>query len=135
MPAHIHQKLMAQYAEDALITDMPWALWECRIIGTDWRQLYDSPTWEKTLQYRRKQKTIIINGFEVPEPVREPLPIGQIYYKINLYPADRAKSVSKWLGGTTEMDYLRLGLIHLTQEAAELHAQALLSFTKISLGE
>lgn len=28
MPAHIHAELMAQYAEDALITDKPWELWE-----------------------------------------------------------------------------------------------------------
>lgn len=125
---------MAQYAEDALITDMPWALWECRIIGTDWRQLYDSPTWEKTLQYRRKQKTIIINGFEVPEPVREPL-LKETYYCVTNILVIPGSTQYKWSGDSMDYRFLERGLIHLTQEAAELHAQALLSFTKISLGE
>lgn len=73
MPAHIHAELMAQYAEDALTTNRPWELWEVMPVNSEWMPLYDNPSWNTATKYRRKQKTININGFEVPEPVREPL--------------------------------------------------------------
>ena len=76
MPAHIHAELMIQYGQDALITDKPWRLWECRRclgINNVWRVCDSEITWSIHIEYRRKQKTININGFDVPEPVREPL--------------------------------------------------------------
>jgi hypothetical protein len=73
---------------------------------------------------------ITINGFEVPEPVREPLKMGEEYWMVALGSLNHCLT-NIW--GDNEADYRRLkrGLIHKTQEAAEKHAQALLSFTEV----
>jgi hypothetical protein len=73
-----------------------------------------------------KPKTININGFEVPEPVREKLDNGDRYWV-----SGAASSFeTAWADDDRDNNYLNLGLIHLTKEAAELHREALLSFTK-----
>lgn len=80
---------------------------------------------------RVKPRTISINGYDVPEPVREPLKDDQLYYypvlSENIY-----YDTYHWYmdGDEQDMKLLNSGLIHLTAEAAELHAKSLLSFTK-----
>ncbi len=78
--------------------------------------------------YRIKPRTI--NWHEVPEPVREPLKNGQRYYLADIALDD---GVTKWSWDDDEADsmWLNRGLIHLTEEAAKRHYDALLSFTKI----
>ncbi|MFA5670247.1 MAG: hypothetical protein WC967_13475 [Balneolaceae bacterium] len=78
--------------------------------------------------WKIKPKTININGFEVPEPVRK-LEDRQVYHWIN---------VSMGKVQTTNYadfgeDNVRLvnGVVHLTKEAAQIHLDALLSFTKL----
>ncbi|MGL5225803.1 MAG: hypothetical protein ACRC8Q_10865 [Aeromonas sp.] len=78
--------------------------------------------------YRIKPKTIKINGFEVPEPVREPLNIGDSFYVANILTDGKCRL--KWEGHEWDMEWLENGLIHLTKDAANTHAKALLSFTK-----
>ena len=121
---------MEQYAEDALTTDRPWELWEVMSENSEWMPmpLYDNPAWNPATKYRRKQKTIIINGFEVPEPVREPLPCGAYYCVANIS-ITTGPMQYRWGDDRIDFRFLREGLIHLTPEAAELHAKALLSFT------
>ena len=72
---------------------------------------------------------ININGHMVPEPEREELLNGEPYYV-----ADMSKPSSPWdmiwYGNDRDYDRLDAGAIHTTKEAAELHAKALLSFTK-----
>lgn len=134
MPAHIHAELMIQYGHDALITDKPWRLWECRRclgINNVWRVCDSEITWSIHIEYRRKQKTININGFEVPEPVRDPLEVGQIYYASHILASKGFVAEHEWNNTNYNYHLLKAGLIHLTPEAAELHAKALLSFTKI----
>lgn len=134
MPAHVHQKLMEQYAEDALTTDRPWELWEYMPENREWIPLYDNPAWHPATKYRRKQKTININGFEVPEPVRVPLPVGQFYYSPHILASKGFVAEHEWNNTNYNYHLLKAGLIHLTPEAAELHAKALLSFTSIQIG-
>lgn len=129
---HKHAELMALYAKDAMETDKPWERWERHSISTVWITLVGHPNWHTTTQYRRKPRTININGFDVHEPVREPLIGGSIYY------AAQPSSVSEngdavrlqWIGNFVDKILLQKGLIHLTKEAAETHAKALLSFTQ-----
>ncbi len=129
MPAHIHADSMIQYGYDALTTDRPWELWEVMPVNSEWMPLYDNPAWNTATKYRRKkQKTININGFEVPEPVREPLPYGTEYYTIELC-VDVLRLQYIWNNDRVDARLLKAGIIHLTPEAAELHAKALLSFT------
>ena len=127
MTKHIHAELMLQYAQDAMETDKPWERWECCRSDGVWDELSKHPMWTERMGYRRKPRTININGFEVPEPVREPLEDGDIYYLISF--ADDIYEM-EWRGHESGKRWLNLGIIHLTREAAELHAKALLSFTE-----
>jgi hypothetical protein len=72
---------------------------------------------------------ITINGFEVPEPVREPLETGEKYWVVEL---GSLRNCSNFPWSCDDFDRLALqrGLIHRTQGAAEIHARALLSFTE-----
>ena len=74
-------------------------------------------------------KTIRIGEYDVPEPVREPLEDDKEYwiadFKLTTL-ADRFK----WYNDKFDNWMLKNGLIHLTKEAAVIHAKALLSLTK-----
>lgn len=131
MSKHIHADLMLQYAQDAMTTDKPWELWEFKNSASCiWSSLAEHPSWYENLDYRRKPRTININGFDVPEPVREPLEIDEVYYTFNLSTSNIAGD-TVWDGRSFDLLNLKRGLIHLTKEAAELHAKALLSFTEV----
>ena len=124
--AHIHAKLMAEYAEDAAETDMPWERWECTRRGEEYSPLIDHPVWHDGIKYRRKPKVILINGHEVPEPHRTPLKDGEDYWVPNLF-CDTSRY--RWQDDDEDNRYLRNGFVHLTREAAEKHFNALKSFT------
>lgn len=73
--------------------------------------------------------TITINGREVPAPVR-----GEPEHGTPLWVARPAAidliGYFSWGGSTYERGLIKRGLIHLTEEAARQHAEALLSFTR-----
>ena len=125
---HIHAAAMAEYAKDAAETDMPWERWEVSMTesGDEYRNLLGHPDWAVTRKYRRKPKTILINGYEVPEPHRTPLKDGEVYWALTLF--SRATSL-RWKDDDFDNSYLENGFIHLTKEAAEKHFNALKSFT------
>lgn len=82
------------------------------------------------MDWRIKQKTININGFEVPEPVRFVIEVGTVYY-IPIITADIIMpKCYYWCNNEQDNCYLVKGLVHLTPESALLHAKALLSFTQ-----
>ena len=128
---HKHAQLMLQYAQDAAETDRPWERWELREFSTDeWRTLISHPLWVDQFEYRRKSSVIVINGIEVPEPMREKPERDTAYFTPYI-----ATGFANVMGNifeyyTIDNDRLNAGLCHLTREAAELHAKALLSFTK-----
>jgi hypothetical protein len=127
---HKHAENMLAYAQDAMETETPWERWERRYKGDDhWESLKYCPTWIPLAEYRRKPRTIIINGFEVPEPVREPLEYGQEYYIPTIAGDHRVAALFMWYNNDHDSRWLEKGLIHLTKDAAETHAKALLSFT------
>ena len=132
MKPHKHAALIAEYAKDAMETETPWERWECRSIFESWVFLIDHPEWREDAEYRRKPRTIRIGDYDVPEPCRklpcdgntivhivEFDPYGNIPRKTAIQHASEA-----WIKAC-----LDAGLIHLTREAAEIHARALLSFT------
>lgn len=79
--------------------------------------------------FRIKPRTININGFEVPEPLRV-APDGNIRYWTMSIHEKHAVSFT-WSSSKIDRDWLMAGLCHATREAAEAHARALLSFTKL----
>ena len=63
-----------------------------------------------------KPSTIMIGGREVPEPCREPLEIGQVYWLVSVQ--SEIPTTLHWSGGKTDMYWLQLGLVQLTKEGA-----------------
>lgn len=126
MTAHKHAAAMMQYAEDAMESETPWERWEV-LRGCAWYGMTDHPIWVAVFEYRRKPRTININGHEVPEPVRETLKRGEQYWV-----ADPTSAISfqRWCDCASDRRWLADGLIHLTRKAAQTHVEALLSFTR-----
>jgi len=125
-----HAKEIMMYAEDWLETNKPWERWRFRIPGGEWKDFTRShPTWSEIHEYRRKPKTITINGFDIPEPMRESPINGTIYWVVDFY-SDKGAEDFKWNDDAFDFKMLAKSICHSTEEAAKLHAKALLSFTK-----
>ena len=133
---HVHAANMLLYAQDAAETDKPWERWECASnsqLGMWASYTGDAsnlPLWLPSLQYRRKPpvpKFILINGHQVPEPLRVVPAYGTPYYAAAL--GECFSTI--WIGFQNEFNLLNNGQLHLTKEAAETHRKALLSFTKV----
>lgn len=86
--------------------------------------------WYTGGKYRIKPqppKTININGYEVPEPLRCYPPKGTTVYSVSgAGPFGR----QCWIGDIYQRKLLVRGMLHDTKEAAELHSNALASFTQ-----
>jgi hypothetical protein len=64
-----------------------------------------------------------------PEPCREPLAPDEPYFYVDV--VCRVTVIrEEWCGDAEDMRLLERGLIHLTLEAAQAHAEALLSLCK-----
>ena len=127
---HKHAELMMDYAKDAMETNTPWKRWEFSDAGI-WRQLLCHPFWDSDTEYRRKPMTININGHEVPKAYRGVMRRSQFYPIPNLENSDHYTELN-WLEDSRDQTAMERGLVHLTKEAARKHAEALLSFTKLS---
>lgn len=93
---------------------------------------YNGRAWHITEWYMHcsvisevKSNTINVNGFEVPEPVREPLKDGDTYYFPSVG-SGQLSVTSLWVGCAAADIRLNRGLIHLTKENAIAHAKAML---------
>lgn len=76
-------------------------------------------------KYRVKPKTILVNGFEVPEPMREAPNDGVKYFFPNLSYNDYFWS-HEWGNDGVDVRMLERGICHTTKEAAIAHAKAML---------
>ncbi len=79
--------------------------------------------------FRIKPDTITINGREVPAPTRTAPRARSAYWLPDLFSPERAR-LRAWADIELEFNLLHGGLVHLTEEAARAHAEALLSFTR-----
>ena len=125
---HPHAENMKLYAKDAMTTNEPWKLWEVCLWG-EWESLLTNPAWNPARQYRRKHRTININGFEVPEPLRDAPNDGEICYIVNLT-EDKVYATVWYSAQSFFKQWIKSGIVHMTKEAAEIHLKALLSFTQ-----
>jgi hypothetical protein len=125
MSACKHIEEMAMYLEDAKETEEPWLRWEYEE-GFEWESLIGHPKWVKQFNYRRKQKTININGFEVPEPLRVAPKEGTMVYIVSI--TSGHPECYCWLNNYNQL--IEKGICHLTIEASNIHTKALLSFTQ-----
>lgn len=131
MTKHIHAKLMALYAQDALETDKPWERWQIKhhVFSQEWTDINSPLLWNPDFHYRRKTKTICINGYEVPEPLQSTPNEGTTYFVPILYSLEFYKCLD-WANDDVDKAILDRKLCHSTPEGAIAHAKALLSFTK-----
>ena len=126
MAAHKHAALMLQYAQDAAETDKPWERWEFEVKSGVWCNLSEHPAWLKNKNYRRKPQVIRVGRHEFPEPITEVPEEGTVYWTIevdgwNGFYVEHYK----WLQNGEDESCIRQGLIHLTEEAAQAHADVL----------
>lgn len=134
---HVHAELMLEYAQDALISKTPWEVWQELIYHNDgsntkeWVDCGYHPGWVDEVEYRRKPKTININGYEVPEPIRDLPNLGKPGSSETVWIPSLTEypSFAMGVGNSYTKVFFDRGLCHLTKESAELHAKALLSFT------
>ena len=125
MTAHKHAALMLQYAQDAAETDTPWERWEFKTDWNTWVELSKNPSWFEDRKYRRKPQVIRVGRHAFPKPITEAPEEGTVYWTIeaggrNGFYAERYK----WLQKEDE-SCIRQGLIHLTESAAQAHADVL----------
>lgn len=106
---------------------------ELQIMGTHgWRRVQprDHLLLTDEIELRIKPRTILINGIEVPEPVREPLTNKQEFFLVDTSSLTKV-STYYWMDSKCDKAWLKAGLIHLTPEAALIHANALIATSKI----
>ena len=120
---------MMQYAKDAMETNKPWERWEYKKPADKWRCCVFGIQFFTENEYRRKSKTININGFKVPEPMREAPEVGTQCYVVHLGSTDNMQDYI-WENDGYDFETLKNGICHLTEEAAKIHAKALVSFTQ-----
>ncbi|MDE9467537.1 hypothetical protein [Xenorhabdus bovienii] len=130
MAKHVHADLMMEYAELAQETDRPWKYFEYYLHTSGrWVECELGLSFHHNSEYRLKPRTIRIGNIDVPEPVREELKHGTVYYYPNLYNMDRSYSHNFYEGMDFDKSMLQRGLIHLDHESAIIHAHALISLT------
>ena len=81
-------------------------------------------------RFRIKPETISINGVKVPKPETTAPAKGTDYYLPKFTDDPSLHCRLPWHGDAMDRTVLSRGLVHLTKEAAEIHAKALLSFTE-----
>lgn len=86
------------------------------------------PGFAKAGKYRIKPRTIRIGEYDVPEPCREPLEKGDLYWLAALDEESPLLGYT-WREGRIDTIWLSRGIIHRTQEAADIHSKALISLT------
>ena len=75
---------------------------------------------------RRKQKTITVKGFQVPEPCKEIPVIGNLYAPSLFATHGYAYIGQAFSGDANITNALKNGVLHTSQAAAAAHAKALL---------
>ena len=118
--AHKHKDLIIAWANGETIQ-----LWGGDKHG--WLDILD-PSFNCNTKFRVKPEIILINGIEVPAPVTDKLELHQSYYTPSLV-GFSFYNPRAWSNSVIDGDNLRRGIVHLSEEAAEQHAKALLSFT------
>jgi hypothetical protein len=118
---HVHHDMIVEWAKDTSREV------EVYFPGIKTWSATPSPEWREDRQYRFKPaetKYIVVNGVNVPEPVRGGLEVGQRFWVTDACSGART---DLWLNSVSEYaQWLSLGIIHLTHEAAQAHIDAML---------
>ncbi|WP_237388280.1 hypothetical protein [Xenorhabdus sp. Sc-CR9] len=129
---HPHADIIAEYAKFAIENDEPWRFFQYRkYVGTSWQDCAKPLTFNSEWEYKLKPnpQTIRIGEWDVPVPERKPLLKGTTYYVPDLL-TENFTDPLVWDNSHLDLRLLNRGLVHLTADAANTHACALLSFIK-----
>ena len=138
--SHPHAASMLLYAQDMAIDGEAWKNWEFYSLAAEtpkWRPLNGPSLWIPNVEYRRKPpapkmlKVTTHSGrvYEFPEPMKTAPADGMKYFT----PEGVLATVDDgftWWGDPIDRRWLSNGLCHLTREAAEQHAAALLAVNR-----
>lgn len=80
---------------------------------------------DSSMQYRIKPRTVKVNGFEVPGPMKV-APSNSVSYWVPVVHFDEWCVEYKWANDIDDFRLLEKGLCHTTKEAATAHAKAML---------
>ena len=127
---HPHAELMMQYAEDAKTHAEPWKLWQHRPRqDCEWGDCERNPSWSVSTLYRRKPKTHLVHGVEVPDLRIKPSRGENYYYPLPTSP-NLVRQTIFIHGDDGDKYILRNNLCYEYTEsgkqAAILHAKAML---------
>lgn len=130
MSGHPHADLMAKAAEIAKTDKEWWKHFEIKTLHFHaWSEMCNEVFFDND-EYRLKPRYIDINGHQVPEPVREIPSPASVFYIADTTIGPGLRRRLAWTGDEMNMRLLKGGLLHATNEAAEAHKAALLSFTQ-----
>lgn len=127
MTAHKHAENMMLYAQDALETETPWERWEWREFGDQsFIQCVQHPSWRDSYEFRRKPQVIKVGRHVFPKPITEVPEEGTVYWTIEVGGRNGFYVEHyKWLQNGEDESCIRQGLIHLSESAAQAHADTL----------
>lgn len=130
IPTDPHAQTKAEYAKLAEIYAEPWRLVQMySSFRTCWESIDAPPIFYREQSYRiRPAQDITVNSITVPEPVRHLLKDGVEYWVVN--PIAIA-FCHRHIWGNCDGDWLKRGIIHLTQEAAAMHSKAMVAPSRI----
>ena len=122
---YVHADLLMSYAIAAQTSETPWENFEWRQSeNDDWQPATGVLLFCSTLQYRLKPKTIKIGGIDVPAPEKQPPMQSQQFWIASLNP-NSCKS-DLWMNDfKPHTDLLKFGCVHLSEENAKIHSNAL----------
>lgn len=80
------------------------------------------------VSFRLAQEMVTIGDISFPKPESEP-PREGVYYWVPFLTSESFSNNSRWYGETPDFRYLKLGLVHLTEENAVKHAKALIKLS------
>jgi hypothetical protein len=124
-----HAKLAQQYWAEAALDAGAWKNWQFKAPDEAcWDNCNDTPLFRELLEYRRKLKTIRIGEYDVPEPLRS-VKEGQLVWVASttayaheyMHFSSSASHHRRWLQN---------GLMHATEEASQMHIDAMMSFSR-----
>lgn len=87
-------------------------------------------SWETFQETASTSPYVNINGFKVPIPETKEPEKDSYFWLPSLAAVSTSSNRVRWEGEAWDRDILARGLVHLSKEAAEIHAKALLSFTE-----
>jgi hypothetical protein len=104
---------------------------EIEFFARDWMEVQTTgellTAFYNNRQVRIKPRTIIVNGVEVPEPMKVKPEYGTIYYVARPASTDGIP----WYDDGFDNSHLSAGVCHSTPEAATLHWEAMIKPSKI----